>query len=130
MGAFLLQGIKNMTVPMTTIISICVAIITGSFSIFFGIKSKGKSDNHELIENTRITTELAMTLKEVAKNVEKIMNEMTDTKERMHDFDMRIQMTESGVKEQAKETARIDSVINKLDDRLDYLEKQNRQPIS
>ena len=115
---------------MTTIISICVAIITGSFSIFFGIKSKGKSDNHELIENTKTITELCITVKEIAKNIEKMMSELSVTKDTIHELEMQVQMNKSGVKEQAKVTDRHEVTLSKIDERLDYLEKQNRQPIS
>ena len=91
-----------------------ISIIGLAVSIYFNSKSakhtedKDKEDREErAVATATAMTEMNMTLRNVAKNVEAIMTELCDTKDQVADLNLRVTIVESGLKDTAREVNEI-----------------------
>ena len=101
-----------------------VSIIALGVSIYFNSKNAKKSDVSESVETAKAMTEMNMTLKSVAKNVEVIMTELCDTKDIVADHTLRISIAESGLKDTAREVNELRVMCNELSSRvMELIEK-------
>lgn len=108
---------------MTIEITVAISLFCTILGAFVGYKNSKKQEIKEVEEKTRVMTKISMTLEEVAKDVKFIMEELTDTKNKLSDMTLEIGRLDSGHKEVVRECNRLNDCCKNLEDRVNKIEE-------
>lgn len=83
---------------MTIEVSLLVGIVSVAFAVFFGLKSNRRNDIKDIEERVARDTTLNIKLDDISGDVKDIKYEMSETKRKVNELDIKFAKVEQSVK--------------------------------